>query len=86
MNTIGRRGMRQGGTALHHHAKQQIASERRKKAQRDQSQGQMKVNEINFSDIYLPPKYTPHKTHTYGTQHQITVLRTGTKIGIEAAF
>lgn len=85
-NTVGLMGTRQGGTLLRRHAGQQIASERRKKVQRDQRQKQMSVNEVDFSDVYLPPPYTPHKPHTYGTQQQITVLRTGTTIGIEAAF
>jgi hypothetical protein len=85
-NTIGLMGIRRNGTLLRRHAGQQIVSDRKKNARREQLQEQMIVNEVDFNDVYLPPPYTPHKPKTYGTQQQLTVLRTGKTIGIEAAF
>lgn len=73
--------------SLYRHVRQQIVrDQQRKNVQWTHQQGQVQMERIDFSDIYLPPSYLSQHPRTYGMQQQLTVLRTGKILGFEAVF
>lgn len=79
-------GITFGIRLLRQHSRRQIHAERRKRLRRERRRSQAVFSEVDMKDVYIPPLYLPRKPHTYGTQKQVTVIKTGTTIGMEAAF
>lgn len=76
-----------GISLLRRHAHQQIQMERRRRIQKERTIGRLNVSYINASDVFLPSPSSQYRPRTYGTQRQLTVIRSGTgTLGTEVAF